>query len=284
MRYIYWLTSVLLTFSCFALEVQTIKHTPKQVAITIDDLPFVGTTHNRESNLRRERERFLRMMGALVERKAPATGFVVAGTIEKDQWSLLEAFHEAGFIIGNHTYSHIALGYNRASRYIHDIERADKVLAPLMSQPKYFRYPYLSEGHGHKKEVVLNFLKENGYVVAPVTIDTKDFRFNQKLFRVAYRARPAYLPYLKKQYLAYIWAQTKRAEKKAMKKFNRPIKHILLIHANLLNSHFIGDIVDMYRHHGYEIISLPEALKDPHTIQAGLNYKGLKGIDLAFKL
>lgn len=243
----------------------------KEVAITIDDLPLVGTTRNRPGNLRRERERFLNILKALVDRKAPATGFVVAGSIEKDQWQLLEDFHKAGLIIGNHTYSHIALGSNRASRYIADVERADKILAPLMSKPKYFRYPYLSEGNGKKKEEVLAYLKENDYVVAPVTIDSKDFRFNQQLFRVAYRARPSYLPSLRRRYLSYIWSQTKRAEKRAMKKFNRPIKHILLIHANLINSHFMGDIVDMYRHNGYKIIGLPEALKDPDTLQAGLN-------------
>lgn len=242
----------------------------KEVAITIDDLPLVGTTRNRAGNLRREKERFLRMLQALKSRGVPATGFVVAGSIEKDQWGLLEQFHEAGFLVGNHTYSHFALGSNRAERYIADVERADKVLAPLMGKPKYFRYPYLSEGTGAKKEEVVNYLTEHDYVIAPVTIDSKDFRFNQRLFRVAYRARPSYLPTLKRRYLSYIWSQTKRAEKRALKKFNRPIKHILLVHANLINSHFIGDIIDMYQANGYKIISLPEAMKDPNVSQAGL--------------
>lgn len=251
--------------------------TTKEVAITIDDLPLVGTTRNRPGNLRRERERFLNMMNAIIERKAPATGFVVAGSIEKDQWQLLEAFHQAGLLIGNHTYSHIALGSNRASRYIADIERADKVLASLMSKPKYFRYPYLSEGTGKKKEEVLNYLTSHDYIVAPVTIDSKDFRFNQQLFRVAYRSRPAYLPYLKKRYLSYIWSQTRRAERRAIKKFNRPIKQILLIHANLINSHFMGDIIDMYRKNGYKIIGLPEALQDKNTLQAGVSLEEIEG-------
>lgn len=242
----------------------------KEVAITIDDLPLVGSTRGRESNLKRERERFLRILNDLKERNAPATGFVVAGSIEKGQWELLEQFRDAGFIIGNHTYSHIALGSNRAERYIDNIKRADEKLAPLMSKPKYFRYPYLSEGTGKKKQEVLDYLAANDYVVAPVTIDSKDFRFNQQLFHVAYRSRPAYIPHLKRRYLAYIWSQTLRAEKNAMKKFNRPIKHILLLHANLINSHAMGDIIDMYRANGYKIISLPDALKDPAMKQVAL--------------
>lgn len=235
----------------------------KEVAITIDDLPLVGSTRGRESNLKREHDRFMNILNALKEKNAPATGFVVAGSIEKGQWELLERFRDAGFIIGNHTYSHIALGSNRASRYIENIKKADEILAPLMSKPKYFRYPYLSEGDGKKRQEVLDYLAANDYVVAPVTIDSKDFRFNQQLFHVAYRARPAYIPHLKRRYLSFIWRQTLRAEKNAMKKFNRPIKHILLLHANLINSHVMGDIIEMYRQNGYKIISLPEAMEDP---------------------
>ena len=40
-------------------------------------------------------------------------------------------------------------------------------------------------------------------------------------------------------------------------------RHIVLIHANLLNSHFLGDIIHMYRSHGYKFITLEEALKQP---------------------
>ncbi len=127
-----------------------------------------------------------------------------------------------------------------------------------MSHPRYFRYPYFAEGRGDKKADVQAYLANNDYIIAPVTIDTKDFRFNEQLYRVAYRARPKYLPKLRKRYLAYIWKQTLRAEKRAK---NKPTKQILLLHANLLNSHFLGDIIQMYREHGYRFISLKAALE-----------------------
>lgn len=232
----------------------------REVAITIDDLPFVGSANNKDSALKREHDRFLKILDTLVENQVPATGFVIAGSIERGQWELLEAFHNAGFTIGNHTYTHANLNTTSADKYIENIDRADKRLDKLMSHPRYFRYPYLAEGRGDKKAKVQQYLAEHDYIIAPVTIDTKDFRFNGQLYRVPYRARPNYLPKLRKQYLSYIWKQTKRAEKRAN---GKPVRHILLIHANLLNSHFMGDIIEMYRENGYRFISLEDALKQP---------------------
>lgn len=232
----------------------------KQVAITIDDLPFVGSANYNPGKLRRERERFMKILEAIKERQVPATGFVVAGTIEKDQWELLNAFAGAGLEVGNHTYSHPNLNRTATQRYITDIDKADKVLTPILTQPKFFRYPYLAEGRGDKKQQVLSFLQEKGYVIAPVTIDSKDFRFNDRLFSIYWRNRPKHLPGLKRQYLNYIWQQTLRAEKISRKQ-GRPIKEILLIHANLINAHAMGDIIDLYQSKGYKIVPLKDILK-----------------------
>lgn len=229
----------------------------KQIAITIDDLPFVGTTNGKPSNLQRENDRFLKIIEALKQHNVPATGFVVPGTIEKDQWQLIEQFHKAGFQIGNHTYSHINLNTCQAQKYIEDVARADKILHPLFTGKKYFRYPYLAEGKGDTRAKVMEFLQANNYKIAPVTIDTKDFRFNDELFHIPYRQRESNLNQLRKRYLSYIWSQTQRAERLAG---DKPSKQILLIHANLVNSHFLGDIIKMYKENGYEFISLDEAL------------------------
>lgn len=256
------LLSSLVFNPCFAQAMAETPEAPptREIAITLDDLPFVGSANHKPAALKREHDRFMRILDTLVENQVPATGFVIAGSIEQGQWELLQAFHDAGFTIGNHTYSHLNLNRTSSEKYIDNVAHADKVLIPLMSHPRYFRYPYLAEGHGEKKAEVQNYLATHDYIVAPVTIDTKDFKFNEQLYRVAYRARPKYLPHLKKRYLAYIWKQTLRAEKKAK---GRPSKQILLLHANLLNSHFLSDIISMYREHGYRFISLSEALEKP---------------------
>ena len=120
----------------------------KEIALTIDDLPYVGTNSETKGNLQRSQDRFMKILGYVVDNHVPATGFVIAGSIAQGQWQLLEQFRAAGLGIGNHTYSHANLNHISAERYISEIQRSDKILAPIMTQPKYFRYPYLAEGRG----------------------------------------------------------------------------------------------------------------------------------------
>lgn len=232
----------------------------KEIAITIDDLPLVASRMNTPANRQRSIDRFTQIIQAFQKYKVPATGFVIAGAIEKGQWEFLEQFRQAGLMLGNHTYSHYNLNQMSAEKYIADLERADKILAPIMTQPKYFRYPYLAEGNKKTKQKVYDYLNEHHYTIAPVTIDSKDFEFNKMVYRVPYRARAAYIEKLKPRYLAYIWKQTLLAEKKSQGKNG---KQILLIHANLLNSYLLGDILHMYQENGYKFISLTDALKNP---------------------
>ena len=230
-----------------------------EIAITLDDLPLVASKMNTPANQERSTERFNNIVQALVKYKVPATGFVIGGAIGKGQWSFLEEFRNAGFTIGNHTYSHYNLNAMSADKYIADIARADKVLTPVISQTKYFRYPYLAVGNKKTKPKVLEYLQEHQYTIAPVTIDSKDFAFNESIYKVPYRSRVAYIQKLKPKYLAYIWNQTLKAEKKS----DQEDKQILLIHANLLNSYLLGDILEMYQENGYKFISLDDAIKKP---------------------
>ena len=252
MRKIYCLCALLFVSNCFS---QT-----QEIAITIDDLPLVGSKMNTPGNQQRATERFTKIVQALTENNVPATGFVIAGSIGNGQWAFLEQFRNAGFLIGNHTYSHYNLNQMNAEKYIADVDRADKLLTPLFTEPKYFRYPYLAEGSKKTKPQVLEYLNAHHYTIAPVTIDSKDFAFNEELYKVPFRSREAYVSKIKPRYLAYIWRETLRAEKRAN---GQPSKQILLIHANVLNSYVLNDIIQMYKEHGYKFISLTEALENP---------------------
>lgn len=232
-----------------------------QIAITIDDLPFVGSGTSTASNFKRTEERFMAIVNALVDNQVPATGFIIGGAIAKNEWPFLEAFRNQGLTLGNHTYTHRSLNSESAEKYIADIERADTKLATIMTEPKYFRYPYLAEGKGEKKQKVLDYLSDHQYTVAPVTVDSKDYEFNAQFYHIPYRQRAQRLAQFKKRYLDFIWKQTLRAEKKAKRVDGQPVKQILLIHANLLNSLCLDDIIKMYKKNGYQFISLSDALK-----------------------
>lgn len=242
-----------MTASCFAQE--------HEIAITIDDLPFVGSATNTPASYKRTQERFMAILKVLVDNNVPATGFAIGGAVAKNEWDFLTAFRDSGMTLGNHTYTHRSLNSMSAESYIADIERADIKLAAVLTEPKYFRYPYLAEGAGEKKRKVQAYLAEHNYTIAPVTIDSKDYEFNARFYRVPYKNRAKSIEQFKKGYLAYIWKQTLRADKNAKKVEGQPIKHILLLHANLLNSMVLGDIIELYKQNGYKFITLAEALK-----------------------
>lgn len=250
----FWKLSV--GISLILLSLSRISHA-EELAITIDDLPFVGTNSQDEGNLRRSRERFLSILDALHNQGVPATGFVIAGAIGKNQWELLEAFRQQGNSIGNHSYSHPNLNRMSSEKYLEDLYKAEKILTPIMTEPKFFRFPYLAEGDGDKKREVQAFLRNNHYTIAPVTIDSKDYLFNERLLQIPWRVRKESVGKIKKQYLDFIWKQSIHAEKNT--KTPNP-KQILLIHANLLNSYCLNDIINMYREHGYQFITLEHAL------------------------
>jgi peptidoglycan/xylan/chitin deacetylase (PgdA/CDA1 family) len=233
----------------------------REIAITIDDLPFVGSGSSTPSSLKRTQDRFMAIVNTLVENQVPATGFAIGGAVAKNEWDLMEAFRNQGLTIGNHTYTHLSLNSISADKYIADIEKADTKLAHVMTEPKYFRYPYLAEGKGEKKQKVIDYLTAHQYTIAPVTIDSKDYEFNAQFYRIPYRKRAQSIHQFKKRYLAYIWNQTLKAEHRSKNSTGQPVKQILLLHANLLNSLCLGDIIALYKSNGYKFITLEEALK-----------------------
>lgn len=224
----------------------------KTLAITIDDLPFVGEYRNFHLNM---------MMTTMKEQAIPATGFIIASEVHADNWETLKKFKDAGFGLGNHTFSHANLNRVEIKDYIHEIKEADTILSSVMTEPKYFRYPYLAMSSGEKRNKILCYLAKKNYQVAPITIDSKDFAFNQRLLSVPEADRRAYLEELKPFYLDFIWQQTVKAEEHTQYHHNSDQSQILLIHANLLNAYVLPDLITMYKNKGYDFVSLEDGLK-----------------------
>ncbi|MDI1353082.1 MAG: polysaccharide deacetylase family protein [bacterium] len=224
----------------------------KTMVITIDDLPFVGDYRNFHLNM---------MMEAMIKQEIPATGFIIASEVRPDNWEMLRKFRDAGFGLGNHTYSHANLNKLTIKEYIQEIKKADNVLLPVITEPKYFRYPYLAMSSGAKKDKILCYLAKKNYQVAPITIDSKDFVFNQRLLSVPELNRRNYLDELKPFYLDFIWQQTLKAEEHTEYHHHPEQTQILLIHANLLNAYVLPDIISLYKQKGYRFVTLEEGLK-----------------------
>jgi peptidoglycan-N-acetylglucosamine deacetylase len=138
----------------------------------------------------------------------------------------------------------------------------------------YFRYPFLRQGNTvEKRDAVLSWMAARGIVVAPVTIDNNDFEYNQRLVDAkaegrAIDVREAYLDHMM-QSAAYYDAEGRA-------KMGRAIKQILLLHMNYLNSLYLDDLLQRFRHDGWSFITFEEALKD-EVYKLKYDHVGVRG-------
>ncbi|MEO6334315.1 MAG: polysaccharide deacetylase, partial [Pyrinomonadaceae bacterium] len=128
---------------------------------------------------------------------------------------------------------------------------------------RYFRHPFLQTGRTLEVKAQFDkFLKDHGYTIAPISFDNADYIFSRAYdnafdkndMQLMKRVGQAYVPYMEMK-LEY-W------ERQSVKLFGREISQTLLIHANFINSDYLGELAAMFRKRGYKFVSLEEALKD----------------------
>lgn len=243
----------------------------KKMCVTVDDLPLVRYGIK---DLNHEKEITEGLLRTFEKHNVPAIGYVNENKVRPNEQldssrvQLLERWLEDGYEIGNHTYSH--KNYNRVSfdEYTEDVLKGEKVIKDLAAKHgqeiKYFRHPYLRIGERKSQADSLNkFLRENGYVPAPVTIDNEEYLF-AKAFAVAYKnENPELMKKVGEAYLDYMETQLEYFEKASNDLLGRSMDQTLLIHANYLNSVYLDALLTIYEKHGYTFISQSEVLKDP---------------------
>ena len=110
--------------------------------LTIDNSPSVHTDE---------------MIDYLTRKNIPALLFIRGDLCAKNPASIIRAIQK-GFIIGNHSYSHIPFGELSFKQAIDDIERCETEInrcyakAEIIRQGKYFRFPYLDRGDSDRIE------------------------------------------------------------------------------------------------------------------------------------
>jgi peptidoglycan/xylan/chitin deacetylase (PgdA/CDA1 family) len=239
----------------------------RAIAITIDDLPVVGAADIEQA------ERVTRdLLAALRRSSTPAIGFVNEGKLHVDgrpdprRVALLQQWLDAGFDLGNHTWSHIDLHAAPLEDVQRDVLAGEKITRPLAQKAgrtlRYFRHPYLRTGRSlDVRERFERFLTGHGYAVAPVTYDNYDYIFAAAYDRAARdtgaRAKIA------ASYLDYMEAIAAYYEQQSMTIVGREFPQVLLLHANALNADTFVQLAARFRARGYRFIALEEALADP---------------------
>jgi peptidoglycan-N-acetylglucosamine deacetylase len=253
-------------------QAQNLRETPaqpKEVAITIDDLPLNGLQFE-AGRLRIMTEKIL---AAINKHQIPVVGFVNESLLyvpgETDaRIAILKAWSDSGIELGNHTFSHLGFKGTSLADYEDDFLRGETVTRMLMKQKgqkiRYFRHPFLQMGATREIEKSFeNFIAERGYQAAPVTIDILDWMILSAYAKARTEGDPEMMKRVTEEYLKFAERKFDFCEQVAADLFGRPVKHILLLHANELTADNLDGLATMLRKKGYQFIALEQALKDP---------------------
>jgi hypothetical protein len=180
---------------------------------------------------------------------------------------LLKIWLTKGFDLGNHTFSHPDYNHVSYSEFVRDIEQNEPLLNEMMKEFNksmvYFRHPYLHRGNSKAKaDSLANYLAEHNYKEAPVTIDNAEWIFAAAYDSVINTNIDEQRIAVGNEYIRYMELKLRYYEGQSKKLFGRNIRQILLIHANSLNSDFMGELLSMLVKNGYIFVDLETALQD----------------------
>lgn len=213
-----------------------------------------------------------RILEALDRASAPAAGFANASRscgepFDELRDPVLEAWLDAGHEIGNHTWSHPDLERTPLATYLEDVGKGaaplDSLLRVRGRRLVWFRHPFLHAGDTPaKKQGLASYLEENGWRVAPVTVDNQEwvyaYVYHAALERgdsaLANRTADAYLDHIDDAF-AYFEARSREV-------LGREIPQVLLLHANRLNADQLDTLLARLRARGYRFVNLEDALGD----------------------
>jgi peptidoglycan/xylan/chitin deacetylase (PgdA/CDA1 family) len=250
-----------------ALDAQT--PAARRVAITIDDCPVV----NEMTDLGNFQRITNGLVGSFQVEKVPVTTFINERQLnvpgQRDaRAAVLDQWLNAGFELGNHTYSHKSASNVPVDQFQDDIVKGEVITRAILEQRGrqlvWLRYPYLHSGAtAETHQAIVDFLDQRKYRVAPVTVDYADYTFAGAYVRELRRGGIEVAEKIKQAYLDQVDVGFNHAERSSQELFGREISQILLIHCNELNSVTLRESIARMRKRGYSFISLDEAMQDP---------------------
>jgi peptidoglycan/xylan/chitin deacetylase (PgdA/CDA1 family) len=233
-----------------------------RVAITMDDFRWQDAPRLTAD----ERNRAL-LEALRSENDLKLALFVAGKNVDNERGKqLLRAWDREGHVIANHTYSHPYYHSRKVTveDYSADILRCEALIKDYRHFKRLFRFPFLKEGDtADKRDRLRAFLKERGYRTGHVTIDASDWYVDDRLRARLAKDPNADLTAYRDFYLAHIWGRADYYDQLGVRVLGRRVKHTLLVHYNLLNALFLGDLLRMFKAKGWKLTNAEEAFRDP---------------------
>lgn len=243
---------------------QAVDTRSARVALTFDDLPDHGPLPPGMSRIDVAKS----IIGTLKAHQAPPVyGFINARQLETNpaDAAVLRLWREAGFPLGNHTFSHMDLHTSTAEAFDRDVAANEPALRSYMADGEWhwFRYPFLREGNTSEKyQTVRAMLTKRGYRVAQVTLDFNDYAYNAPYARcITLNDRDA-IAWLQQSYEERAAESLVRGRSEARALFGRDISHVLLLHIGAFETVMLPRLLDLLKQHEFSLTTLEDAQAD----------------------
>lgn len=240
----------------------------RRMALTFDDLPGVS----QRLSLAVLDDINTRLLATLRIERVPAVGFVnergldVPGEHDA-RLALLRQWVTGTLTLGNHTYSHKSLNDSPLATYQTDILKGAVATRRLLDaaghELVWFRHPYTHTGPTAEIKAGLeSFLNEQGYRIAPFTIEAADYAFAAVYERALMAGDHARADDTMAAYLAHLETRVAFVEALTLETFGRDIPQIMLGHVNRLNADGMPELLRRLRARGYIFVTLDSVFDD----------------------
>jgi peptidoglycan-N-acetylglucosamine deacetylase len=238
-----------------------------RLAITVDDLPGGGPEVPGYTHVQIVKDIVAVLRSHHVQH---AAGFVVGSMLatRPERREAIEAWVQAGFEVGNHTYSHDKIEELGLDGYMKDILANREVVDPLEKRTgqrrSYFRFPYLEEGAtpGERK-ALWHLLADQHYTVVRASVTFSDTDWADAYRRCWERGDTGTIDALRTSYLENAVAELRWAVAAAREVLGHSIPQVLLLHANVPTAKTLDALLTAYERLGVRYVSLEDALREP---------------------
>jgi len=249
-----------------------LAHAPEQaadartprIALTFDDLPDHGPLPPGMTRVDVAKS----ILQTLKSHHAPAVyGFINAKQLQDHpaDAEVLRLWRDAGYPLGNHTFSHMDLHANTPDAFERDVAANEETLRTYMGDRDWhwFRYPYLKEGDtAEKYGAVRRMLERRGYRVAEVTVSFDDYAYNDPYARcVAHNDREG-IAWLEESYKTRAAESLVRGREAARTFFGHDIGHVMLLHIGAFETIMLPTLFDLLQQQRFTLTTLEDAQTD----------------------
>jgi peptidoglycan/xylan/chitin deacetylase (PgdA/CDA1 family) len=209
-----------------------------------------------------------KIIAALRDASVPPTYGFVNGFRLREQppdIAVLQAWHSAGNLLGNHGWSHMNLNQVSLEDFEQDVLRDETVLTSVVKDEewRWFRYPFLAEGDTPAKRAGFrDFLRQRGYKIAVVTMSFGDYLWSEPYARCKAKGDTAAISILESSYLSAADESIAYYRSISQMLYQRDIPYVLLMHVGAFDAEMLPQLLQLYRAKGLQFVTLPEAESD----------------------